>query len=168
MIARLHSTFALRPYLPADAPRLADIFRASIEQLTGDDYTDAQRKAWASSAGDEDAFASKLAEELTLVATRGGSPVAFASLKGNERIDSLYVHPAASGQGVGAMLADALEKLAAARGAKQLNVEASDNAADFFQRRGYVPQQRNSILRAGEWLANTTMTKQLAAQGERS
>ena len=41
-----------------------------------------------------------------------GSPVGFASLANNETIDLLYVHPAVAGQGVGAMLVDALEKLA--------------------------------------------------------
>ena len=50
----------------------------------------------------------------------------------------LYVHPAVAGQGVGAMLVDALEKLAAARGAAKLTVDASDTALAFFQKRGYV------------------------------
>ena len=38
MMARAHPTFALRPYLPQDAPMLAEIFRASVEELTEDDY----------------------------------------------------------------------------------------------------------------------------------
>jgi putative acetyltransferase len=73
----------------------------------------------------------------------------------------LYVHPSVVGQGVGAMLIDALEKLAGGRGAKALSVDASDNAIDFFKKRGYVAKQRNSVPRHGEWLANTTMQKQL-------
>ena len=48
MMARAHPTFALRPYLPQDAPMLAEIFRASVEELTEDDYTPAQQEAWAS------------------------------------------------------------------------------------------------------------------------
>jgi putative acetyltransferase len=60
------------------------------------------------------------------------------------------------------MLVDALEKLAGARGAKSLSVDASDTAIDFFKKRGYVAKQRNSVPRHGEWLANTTMQKQLA------
>jgi putative acetyltransferase len=152
----------LRPYLAADLPMLAAIFVASIEELTGDDYSEAQREAWASAAEDEDAFGKKLAGELTLIATMQNSPVGFASLKGNEAIDMLYVHPSVAGQGVGAMLVDALEKLAGARGAKALSVDASDTAVDFFRKRGYVAQQRNSVPRQGEWLANTTMQKQLA------
>jgi putative acetyltransferase len=72
------------------------------------------------------------------------------------------VHPAAVERGVGAMLADALEKLAGARGAEALNVDASETAYEFFSKRGYVPQQRNTVRRGDEWLANTTMRKPLA------
>jgi putative acetyltransferase len=75
----------------------------------------------------------------------------------------LYVHPVAAGQGAAAMLCDALERLAAARGAKELTVEASDTASGFFERRGYVPKTRNTVSLAGEWIANTTMVKPLAA-----
>ena len=58
--------------------------------------------------------------------------------------------------------ADALEKLAAARGAKNLSVDASDTARGFFEKRGYVARQRNSVSIGDEWLANTTLSKQLA------
>ena len=71
----------------------------------------------------------------------------------------LYVHPGAAGQGVASMLCDALEKLAGGRGAKSLTVDASDNAQDFFAKRGYVAKQRNTVTVNGEWLANTTMQK---------
>jgi putative acetyltransferase len=151
----------LRPFLPADTPLLAAIFVAAIQELTGDDYTEAQQEAWAEAAEDEEAFGKKLAGELTLIATVQNSPVGFASLKGNETIDMLYVHPSVAGQGVAAMLIDALEKLAGARGAKALTVEASDTAVEFFGKRGYVAKQRNSVSRHGEWLANTTMQKEL-------
>jgi putative acetyltransferase len=73
----------------------------------------------------------------------------------------LYVHPGVARQGVASMLVDALEKLAGGRGATKLTVDASDTAADFFRKRGYVAQQRNSVTMNGEWLANTTMQKTL-------
>ena len=60
---------ALRPYLPDDAPLLAAIFAASIMDLTGDDYSEAQQEAWAAAADDEAAFGKKLAGQLTLIAT---------------------------------------------------------------------------------------------------
>ena len=153
---------ALRPFLPADTPVVAAIFVAAIEELTGDDYGEAQQQAWASAADDEEQFGKRLAGELTLIATLQNSPVGFASLKGADHIDMLYVHPGAAGQGVASMLCEALEKLAGGRGAKSLTVDASDNAEPFFVKRGYVAKQRNTVTLNGEWLANTTMQKNLA------
>ncbi|KRP92033.1 GCN5 family acetyltransferase [Bradyrhizobium yuanmingense] len=153
---------ALRPFLPADVPMLAAIFAASIEELTGDDYSEAQQEAWMAAAEDEE-FGKRLASDLTLIATLEGSPVGFASLRGNDHIRMLYVHPAVAGQGIATMLVDALERLAGSRGAKSLSVDASDTAEGFFAKRGYTAQQRNSVTINDEWLANTTMKKTLGA-----
>jgi putative acetyltransferase len=164
MSAQAFPKQALRPYLPTDAPMLAEIFRASIEELAADDYSSAQQDAWIAFADDEEAFAQRLGERLTLVATITGSPVGFACLEDNRQIDMLYVHPSVNGRGIGSMLCDALEKLAGARGTKKIAVDASDAARGFFERRGYEAQQRNTVSVGGEWLANTTMTKQLASE----
>jgi putative acetyltransferase len=152
----------LRPYLPADVPMLAAIFVAAIEGLTGDDYNEAQQEAWASAAEDEEELGKRLAGQLTLIATIQNAPVGFASLKGADHIDMLYVHPSVAGQGVASMLVDALEKLASGRGASKLTVDASDTAEPFFRKRGYAAMQRNTVSINGEWLANTTMQKTLA------
>jgi putative acetyltransferase len=162
MMARALAKPALRPFLAADVPVLAAIFAASIEELTGDDYSESQREAWMAAAEDEE-FGKRLASDLTLIATLEGSPVGFASLRGNDHIRMLYVHPAVAGQGVATLLADALEKLAGARGATSLTVDASDTAQGFFAKRGYAAKQRNSVTINGEWLANTTMQKTLGA-----
>ena len=157
---------ALRPFLPADVAVLAQIFQASIEELTGDDYSEAQRAAWGARADDDTAFGARLARNLTLVATMAGSPVGFASLRGTDHIEMLYVHPDAAGQGVGALLYDALEKLAAARKAARLVADVSDTAEEFFRRRGFQPQRRNSVPLGDEWLATTTMEKRLTSNDQ--
>jgi putative acetyltransferase len=167
-MATANPKLALRPFLPADTPMLADIFRESVMDLTGDDYSEAQREAWVSRVDDLEAFAKRLGGQLSLIGTLQGSPVGFASLAGGNKIDLLYVHPVAAGQGVGNMLIDALEKLAGARGAEKLIADASDSARGFFEKRGYVGQQRNSISVGDEWLANTTMHKQLGPKTEAS
>ena len=158
------SQIALRPYLPSDAPALVDIFVSSIEELTGDDYSEAQREAWMSAADNEEAFVKRVTQHLTLLATVDSEPAAFASLKDNEHVDFLYVHPNYVGQGLATALYEALEKLARNRGAKRMTVDASDTAQEFFEHRGFVMKQRNSIHRSGEWLANTSMEKSLAAE----
>ncbi len=164
MMARAHPTFALRPFLVEDTPLLAEIFRASIEELTADDYSPTQQEAWASAADDEEEFAQRLGKQLTLIATMNGSAVGFASLVNNDTIDMLYMHPTVAGQGGGTMLIDALEKLSAARGAKRLTADVSDAAQDFFKKRGFTARQRNTLQIGGEWLANTPMEKPLAKE----
>jgi putative acetyltransferase len=164
MMARARPSFALRPFLPQDAPVLAEIFRASIEGLTEDDYNPAQQDAWAAAADDLEAFAERLGKHLTLLATLDGSPVGFISLDAPTEIGLLYVHPAVAGQGVGRMLYDAVEKLAGARGTPHLSVDASDSAREFFARRGFRAEQRNTVSVGNEWLSNTTMKKKLQAK----
>ncbi len=157
----------LRPFLPADTSVLAAIFVASVEELTEDDYSEAQREAWASAVEDEEKFGKRLAGQLTLVATVQSSPVGFISLKGADHIDLLYVHPGFVRQGVATALCEAVEKLAAARGVTALTVESSDTAEPFFSRRGYAGEQRNTISVGDEWLTNTTMKKSLGGDGPR-
>ena len=154
---------ALRPMLPADVPLLAAIFRASIEILAEEDYGEEQLAAWIEAAGDEAAFGKGLAADLTLVATIAGGPVAFACLRGADRLHMLYVHPAVARQGIGSQLVDALEKLARARGANKLSGDISDTALPLFQRRGYTQERRNTVPLGDVWLGNTSMTKALGA-----
>ena len=161
-MARANPKLAVRPFLAEDTPVLAAIFRASIEELTEDDYNPAQQDAWASAADDEELFGERLAGQLSIIATLDGSPVGFISLKDGTSIDLLYVHPAVARQGVGGMLCDAIERLAGARGAAALTVEASDTAQEFFKKRGFTAEQRNTVMVGAEWLSNTSMKKKLA------
>jgi putative acetyltransferase len=158
------STFpkpSLRPFLAADLPLLSEIRFAAIDELTGEDYDEAQRRAWASAADDEEAFAQSLEKGLTLVALIGGAPVGFISLQNGGLIDQLYVHPAVARTGVASALVEAIEKLAAARGTAMLATDASDTAKPLFEARGYQATHRNTIEIDGEYLGNTRMTKAL-------
>jgi putative acetyltransferase len=153
---------SLRPFLPADLPLLSEIRFAAREELTVEDYDEAQRRAWASSADDEEAFAQSLEKGLTLVALISGGPVGFISLQNGGLIDQLYVHPAVARTGVASVLVEAIEKLAAARGTAMLATDASDTAKPLFEARGYQATRRNTIEIEGEYLGNTRMTKALA------
>jgi len=153
----------LRPYLASDAELLAILLQASVEELAVDDYTADQRDAWAASAEDE-AFAKRLADNLTLVALDDdGEPVGFAVLVQNSAIQHIHVHPDLIGMGIGRTLLEALQKLALARGAEALIADATDNAKGFFARLGYVEKARNTINYSDEWLGTTTMELPLKA-----
>ncbi len=158
----------LRPFMPADTIGLRELFAASIEELTQEDYDDEQRVAWAAMAEDAQAFANRLGSMVTLVVQIEGEHAGFASLKDNTVLDMLYVHPFHAGEGVGSALCDALERIAAARGASEITVDASETAAPFFEDRGYVATRRNSVPVEDQWLTNTTMSKKLTQVGSGS
>ena len=162
------SDFPLRPFLKADTERLQDLMAQSIEELCADDYDEEQRIAWIERIADAEAFAQRLSRNLTILVEAEGDLLGFASPqetaeKSKREIDLLYVHPYAAGQGVGAALLDAMEKLARARGAASLSVDASDTAQEFFERRGFMGLRRNTIPVGDVWLTNTTMIKPLTA-----
>jgi putative acetyltransferase len=162
----MSTAYPLRPFLAADTMALRDLFAQSIEELTAEDYDEDQRVAWAATAADAEAFAARLGAMVTLVVQVDGAYAGFASLKDNTIFDMLYVHPHYAGQGIGTALADAVERLAQARGAKEITVEASDTAEPFFEDRGYQATQRNMVPRDDLWLTNTTMKKRLAADND--
>lgn len=162
----MSSAYPLRPFLPGDTMALRELFAQSIEELTADDYDEDQRVAWASAAADAEAFAEKLGSMVTLVVQVDGEYAGFASLKDGKTLEMLYVHPYYAGQGVGAALADAVERLARGRGATEITVEASDTAEPFFEARGYQARQRNMVPREDLWLTNTTMVKKLGAAND--
>lgn len=149
----------LRPFVLGDTMALRELFAQSIEELTQEDYDEDQRAAWALAAEDAEEFAERLEGMTTLVVLIDGEYAGFASLKDNTHLEMLYVHPYHVGQGVGVTLVDAMERIAAGRGAAEITVKASDNAEEFFTRRGYVGTERNSIPIEDVWLSNTTMKK---------
>ena len=153
--------YPLRPFLPADTFALRELFAASVEELTQEDYDEDQRAAWVACAEDADAFRERLERATTLVVELDGEPAGFASLKDNTILDMLYVHPYHAGEGIGTALCDAIETIARGRGARQISVDALETAVGFFEDRDYVQTQRNSVERYGEWLATTTMVKKL-------
>ncbi|HMN37886.1 MAG TPA: GNAT family N-acetyltransferase [Hyphomicrobium sp.] len=161
----MNANYPLRPYLPADAMALRELFAQSIEELTQEDYDEDQRLAWISRAEDAAAFARRLAAATTLVIQVEGEYLGFASLKDNKVLDMLYVHPHHAGEGVGSALCEALEKIAAARGAQSITADSSETAVLFFEGRGYVPVRRSSVPVDDMWLTNTAMTKPLKPQG---
>lgn len=156
-----HPAYPLRPFMPADTMALRELFANSIEELTIEDYDEDQRAAWASRALDAQAFAKRLAGMLTLVVQVGSEYAGFGALRDNTHIDMLFVHPDHVGQGIGTALAEAFERIAAARGSAQITVDVSDTAQPFFQERGYIPTGRNSVPIDDQWLSNTSMTKTL-------
>ena len=109
--------FAFRRRALLFAPRSS---ARAIEELASDDYGEDQRRVWAAAADYEAAFGARLAKALTLIATVDGEAAGFASLKGADVVDMLYVSILITrGARVGTTLLDAVTRKLAASTRRQ-------------------------------------------------
>ena len=128
MSAPAHPTIAVRPFLPADASLLAEIFRASIEELTADDYSRSPARGLGGGGRRRRGVRRAAGQAVDAAGTIDGSPVGFASLKAPAASTCSMSIRRWPGRASRTMLIDALEKLAAARGAGKLTADVSDSA----------------------------------------
>ncbi len=152
---------SLRPYLPQDTDQISELIRDSIIELASEDYSGDQCEAWAARFADCEGLTKKLTTSVTLLAEHDKEIAGLITLKDNQLIDLLFVSPHFAGRGVATFLCKAIELLAAGRKSSKLLVDASDTALPLFTKLGFMPERRNTIAMNGQWLANTTMQKQL-------
>ncbi len=120
-------------------PRLlAAIYVASIEELTGDDYSEAQQEAWAATVDDEVAFGKRLASQPHADCDAGRRAGRLCIAEGANHIDLLYVHPNARPAGCG-IAADRCDREACRRTRRQ----AADRRC---QRHRRAPSSRNAAI----------------------
>jgi GNAT superfamily N-acetyltransferase len=149
--------------VPADAPALARVMRASIRALARGAYPARQLARWSSLPALYHAWAMTAGGEARFVAERGGRLVGFAALRGDEAT-ALFVRPSAAGAGVGSALLVRLEREAARRGTRRLRLDASLNAAAFYRARGYRGARRVRVpLPGGGALAALRLAKPIAS-----
>lgn len=127
-----------RDYLPEDAPLLAALFRAAILDAGSTAYSAAQCAAWAARADDAQAWAQRLQENWVRVAVDDEGEIAgFGGICMPGHIDLLFTAPHAARQGVASLILEDLLALAAAMGAREVTVDASDIARPLLARHGF-------------------------------
>src|SRR4051812_48566278 len=137
----------IRPFRPADAPALAQLFHAAVHEIASHHYSPAQIAAWAPSVPDPSRFLARGTDGRTLLVAEAadGSPLAYGDVEQDGHIDHLFCRPDAAGTGVTAILYEALEAAARAQGVTRLYVEASEPARRFFERRGFTHLHRRDF-----------------------
>ena len=157
----------IRPALRTDASGILSAHRAAVLVSAQNAYDQAVLDEWAATESPERlAFVrTEIASSniIVLVAEVGGRVVGFAmAVPEASELRAVYVHADFGGQGIGARLLDALEGLAAERGALELAMDASLNAVAFYQRMGYqVVAYGEHELRSGARMKCARMRKML-------
>ena len=133
---------------------LINIFRISIYETSSKDYTKEQIDAWVSST-DRDKWISMFNSHYSLIALSDGRPIGFSDITSDGYLNMLYVHPSYQRQGVATRLCDALEKHIN----KDITVDSSRTALNFFLKRGYVVIKEQTVYREGVAINNFHMVK---------
>lgn len=153
---------ALRPYRPADAPVLADLYARSVRHYGPRAYTLAQVAAWAATANAADTAERCGDGRRVLVAQDdAGVVLGFGDLEADGHLDFLYVAPEAEGLRVGSLLYSALEAHARQLQVPRIFVEASELSRPLFERRGFQMLRRNDLTLGGVAIHNYRMEKWL-------
>ena len=152
-----------RAALPRDAADQAEVFHHAVMQGAAGYYTLDQREAWASALPrDASAWAVRQTLYSTLVATCDGRCVGFVELDIREgRIETLYVWPSLTRQGIGSQLLEHAERMMHEHGITLLRIEASLMLATGLEGRGWTRLSEEWVERQGENLARVRLEKPL-------
>ena len=137
------STLLLRPAVPAEADRLAEIQAGAVRACGKGFYSDRVIEAWAWGAEKREACRSWIGEagiEVTVCADRG-RVLAFAVFVANRDavyVHSLYCDPHRIRCGIGRMMIAEIRRFAQARDKCRLTAQSSLNAIGFYGALGFL------------------------------
>ena len=160
------TTVALRPMLPADAAVLAAIFRASIEALTVEDTGPPESRTRGSHPLMTRPNSPRVwPSRLTLIATMSHEPVGFASMKDNDLLEMLYVHPEAARREVARALIEALQKPSCAAAAPRASSPMQATPRGLSSP---IAAMRRFAATRWSWAANGSATRRWKSASRRS
>lgn len=150
-----------RLYSPSDLEAIIQLYYESIHQVCSNDYTKEQLDAWAPLEPDTYRWEMSLNKNHTIVIEKDDQIIGFGDMGDTGYIDRLYVHSQHLNQGNGTILLEHLEKYAKAKGLTFINTLASKTSLPFFESKGYVLIQEQTVERRGVRIRRYLMEKKL-------
>ena len=132
--------FEIRRASHSDSQTAFDIRLLAIRHQCIGAYRETQLLAWTAGAADDGYYT--LMEKHFYLGCMDGEPVATGMLDlENREIGAIFVHPGFMQQGIGGRILKHLECLARELGLKEVKLDATLNAADFYRRCGFVGEE---------------------------
>jgi N-acetylglutamate synthase-like GNAT family acetyltransferase len=129
--------FEIRRATPSDSQTAFDIRLHAIRHQCIGVYTAEQMLAWTAGSA-EDGYSDLMEKHFYLGCVQGEAvATGMLDLESGE-IGAIFVLPGFMQQGIGLKILNHLECLARNLGLKEVNLDATLNAADFYRRCGYV------------------------------
>jgi len=151
----------LRPATETDLNEMRELYRGTITTVCANDYDEAQRAVWASTADNAERWANLIREQHVLLAISDGKIAGFSSLRDGDYLDFMYVHKDCQRMGVAETLLKAIEQKALEMGCTVITSDVSKTARPFFERKGYTVLAEQVNQRQGVELINYKMKKDL-------
>ncbi|HTS51943.1 MAG TPA: GNAT family N-acetyltransferase [Burkholderiales bacterium] len=154
---------AVRAYRAADLAALLSVFRRSVHDVAGHDYSPTQLEAWAPEHPDSEAWSTRLEGGGVFVCERDDEIVGFARVDDAGYVDLLYVHPEFLRQGIGRALLQRMIAWVQSRSVRRLVSDVSITARPFFERAGFRLVEAQEVERQGVRLQNFRMERDMDA-----
>jgi GNAT superfamily N-acetyltransferase len=147
----------------ADGPAVHDVIHRTIDECYPPVYPP-RAIAFFKRFHSPQAIAQRLELGHVLVVEDEGQVVATGSLVGDE-ITAVFVTPRAQRTGLGGLVMDRLEALAASVGSRSVRLSVSLPSRAFYERRGYqVVEERSLDVGEGEYLDYWDAEKSLVGE----
>jgi len=136
------------------------VHAAAVTGIRTAHYTPDEIQAWAVPR-DPESYEELIRSREFFVAEEGGVIVGFGVLnQESAEVEAVYVSPGAGRRGFGLEILRKLEERASALGLSVLRLNASLNAVPFYEKAGYVAQERSKYrLLTGVEIACVPMLK---------
>lgn len=142
-----------------DVPAMARVHIAAVRTMCRKHYRSDELTRWIRQG--PGLYSGLVRSSTVVVAELDGVVVGFAAASlASGYVRAVYVAPGHAGAGVGRRLLARIERTARVFGVRRLVVDASLNAAEFYERSGYRTQGRR---RTGLGLACIRMVKRLGS-----
>jgi len=151
----------LRRYCSDDYDKIIELFYDTVHSVNSADYTEIQLHAWAPKDKALLKSENRLSDNYSVVVEKDGVIVGFGNVNGMGYFDCLYTHKDYQGMGVATLIANDIEKYFFQEGIQVITTDASVTAKPFFEKRGYVVLQEQSVECRGQYLTNYKMQKTL-------
>ena len=157
----------IRRAQPEDCHSIANVHGAAVKGINTTLYTPEEIQAWAVPRKPE-SYAEAIRSKEFVVAEDGSAIVGFGVLnQETAEVEAVYVIPGAGRRGIGREILQQLEEKASALGLKALRLNASLNAAPFYEKAGYVAQERSKYrLLTGVEIACIPMVKSMTRESD--
>ena len=152
-----------------DCHSIGNVHAAAVRGIRTTLYTPEEIQAWAVPRNPS-SYEESIRSKEFFVAESGGAIVGFGVLNQEiAEVEAVYVTPGAGRRGIGLEVLRKLEERASALGLRLLRLNASLNAVPFYEKAGYVAQERSKYrLLTGVEIACVPMVKAMTRESHAS